>query len=110
MADTTLPEGFQELERFVDKWDRVGTNARYQERLASSMPELESFHAAIGDSLPQIKTLLDSINFEDYDDSHRRLARLVFAWVPVAEAVEVFKQPRVPDSKMYWDVQVEPDM
>ena len=58
----------------------------------------------------EIKTYLDAKDFVDYSEEDRRLARLVFAWVPVAEAVEVFKQPRVPDSKMYWNIEIEPEI
>ena len=36
------------------------------------------------------------------------LGRLLIGWVPVAEAIEVFKQARVPDSKGYWELVQEP--
>lgn len=110
MNESMLPAGFTELAHFAPKWDHPGTNQRYAERLASTMGELEGFHAAIKLRLPEIKSYLDGKPFSEYTEADRRLARLVFAWVPVAEAVEVFGQPRVPDSKMYWDIQVEPDM
>jgi hypothetical protein len=58
----------------------------------------------------KIRDYLDAKTFDAYTESDLRLARLVFAWVPVAEAVEVFKQPRVPHSKMYWDVKDEPEL
>ena len=110
MSKMALPAKFSHLEMFVGKWDLPDTNKRYAERLKSSFSELEAFHAAIKKALPDIQAHLDAKNFEDYDDEDRTLARLAFAWAPVAEAVEVFKQPRVPDSKMYWDVQVEPEL
>ncbi|HLY56913.1 MAG TPA: hypothetical protein VKS60_15220 [Stellaceae bacterium] len=107
---TALPEPFSELSGFVEKWDLPGTNERYACRLSSSIRELEDFHGALRARLPEIKAYLDGKPFADYTEDDRRLARLVFAWVPVAEAVEVFKQPRVPDSKMYWDVKFEPEV
>jgi hypothetical protein len=106
----SLPASFADLERFVLKWDKPGTNERYSERLASTMTELRDFHAAVRDRLTDIQAHLDPIPFAQYQEQDRRLARLVFAWVPVAEAVEVFKQPRVADSKMYWDVTNEPEL
>lgn len=109
VADS-LPEAFRDLDRFVSKWDREGTNPRYAERLSSSMTELEDFHDAVLARVGDIKRHLDAKSFADYSGSDRRLARLVFAWVPVAEAVEVFRQPRVPQSKMYWDIRIEPDL
>jgi hypothetical protein len=105
-----LPTQFSELERFVAKWDVRGLNARYAIRLASKMEELQEFHDAVMPLLPKIKTYLDSKPLNDYSDEDRRLGRLMFAWVPAAAAVEVFKQPRVPDSKTFWDVRIEPDL
>jgi hypothetical protein len=106
----TLPPPFADLVRFVGKWDHPGTNERYAMRLSSTMPELEDFHDALLPRIEEIRAYLDARTFDDYTEADLRLARLVFAWVPVAEAVEVFKQPRVPHSKMYWDVKVEPEL
>ena len=110
MSETLLPSDFQHLTPFVAKWDHPGTNERYAERLSSTFDELQAFHQAVDHDFSSISAYLDAKAFADYDEADRRLARLVFAWLPVAEAVEVFKQPRVPDSKMYWDIQVEPDL
>lgn len=109
MVDKALPPPFAHLERFVERWDHPGTNGRYTERLNSAFSDLQEFHKALGAELKAIKAYLDAKTFENFEESDRRLARLAFAWPVVAEAVEVFKQPRVPDSKMYWDVQVEPE-
>ena len=109
-SETSLPAPFGDLSRFVAKWDHPGTNERYAMRLASTMPELQDFHDAVLPRVEAIRAYLDAKSFDEYTDSDLRLARLVFAWVPVAEAVEVFKQPRVPHSKMYWDVKVEPEL
>jgi hypothetical protein len=105
-----LPEGFEDLQRFVAKWDHPGTNGRYTERLASSISELEDFHASFRARLPDVKTHLDARAFDEYSEADGRLARLAFAWIQAAEAVEVFRQPRVPDSKTQWDFQVEPEL
>jgi hypothetical protein len=110
VTEKLLPEGFADFERFVAKWDKPGTSERYAERLASTIEELQEFHDAFLPQLVDIRAYLDSKAFADYTDADRRLGRMTFAWVSVAEAVEVFKQPRVPDSKMYWDVRVEPQL
>jgi hypothetical protein len=103
----SLPPTFAELERFVEKWDKPNSNSRYAERLASQFPELLDFHDAVLRRIHDIKEYLSSKGFLDYSPEDIRLAHLAFAWVPVAEAVEVFKQPRVPDSKGVWDVHAE---
>lgn len=110
MTKPLLPSAFAELARFVAKWDAPSTNERYAIRLSSSMKEMQALYDAIAPRIEDIKAHLDAKSFDAYTDADRRLARLMFAWVHVAEAIEVFKQPRVPDSKMYWDVQVEPDL
>jgi hypothetical protein len=110
MPDSSLPAQFADLERFVAKWDKNGTAERYSVRLGSSMEELQDFHDALLPRVSEIRAFLDEKSFADYSDADRRLGRLAFAWISAAEAVEVFKQPRVPDSKVYWDVRQEPDL
>jgi hypothetical protein len=110
VTETILPEQFADLQRFVAKWDRQGTAERYAVRLASTMDEMQDFHDAILPRMPAIRAHLDGKSFNAYLDADRCLGRLAFAWISAAEAVEVFKQPRVPDSKGYWDVRAEADL
>jgi hypothetical protein len=110
VSEQLLPDNFTDLERFVAKWDKPGTSERYLERLASTMGELEDFHDAFLPRIASIRAYLDAKDFAEYAEADRRLGRITFAWVSVAEAVEVFKQPRVPDSNMYWDTRVEPQL
>lgn len=110
MTNDILPVQFADLARFVPKWDKSGTAERYATRLASTIEELQEFHDALLPRMTEVKAFLDSKSLAEFSEADRRLGRLTFAWVSVAEAVEVFKQPRVPDSKMYWDVRAEPDL
>jgi hypothetical protein len=110
VTEIILPEQFADLQRFVPKWDKPGTAERYAVRLASTMEELQDFHDAILPRMAAIKAHLDSKSFSAFSDADRCLGRLAFAWISAAEAVEVFKQPRVPDSKGYWDVRAEADL
>lgn len=108
MAEQILPEQFADLEHFLAKWEKPGFADRYAQRLASTIDELQEFHDALLPRIAGIRAYLDGKGFDGYSDADHRLARLTFAWPTVAEAVEVFKQPRVPDSKMSWEVCVEP--
>jgi hypothetical protein len=110
VTEVILPAQFAELQRFVAKWDKPGTAERYAVRLASTMEELQDFHDALLPRMAAIRAYLDAKSFDAYSDADRRLGRLAFAWISAAEAVEVFKQPRVPDSKGYWDVRAEADL
>jgi hypothetical protein len=103
-----FPEPFADLAGFAAKWDKPGTSERYLERLASTFEELQAFHDAFLPRIADIRTYLDGKDFSSYNDTDRALGRVTFAWVSAAEAVEVFKQARVPDSKMYWKTAAEP--
>src|SRR5262245_51441070 len=98
MSGSKLPPGFTELERFVDKWDRPGTQQRYAERVASSMGEMTDFHDHMMSRGAEIIRYLDTKEFVEYSDADTRLARLMFAFGIVAQAVEVYKSPIVPDT------------
>lgn len=110
MAEHGLPAQFSALEQFVTKWDKPGTGARYATRLASTIEELQDFHDALLPRIEEVGAYLDGKSFFDYSEADRRLGRLAFAWISAAEAVEVFKEPRVPGSKTYWEVRREPDL
>lgn len=103
-----LPKAFSELEPFVSQWSNARMADQYAARLASSMSEMQVFHDAMKPQIPAIRTYLDEIKFSDYSPADAALAHLLFGWVPVAEAVEVFKQVRVPDSKMFWEIVESP--
>jgi hypothetical protein len=98
MNRNLLPPQFADLERFAQDWDLPGTNARYAKRLASRMEVMSSFFEAMMDRVEAVKAYLDSKSFGDYSDQDRRLARLMFAVGVVGPAVEIFRQPAVPDS------------
>lgn len=93
-----LPEPFSDLERYVPTWDKPGTNARYAIRLASSMNDMKVFYRDIIARLAEIKKYLDAKPFAQYNDGDKSLARLVFAACIAGQAVEVYRQPTVPDS------------
>lgn len=110
MATPLLPDQFSALERFIGKWDLPDINARYAMRLETPIAQQQEFNDAIVADAEAIKTHLDSKPFADWDDADRRLARLMFAFTLVAQAVQVYKQPAVPDSGSVaaLDVTMEP--
>lgn len=103
-----LPDRFSELNEFVERWCNRGISEQYAARLNSSVADMQPFYEAVKLRIAEIKAYLDEIPFEDYTESDTALGRLTIAWVPVAEALEVFKQARVPDSKGYWELVEEP--
>jgi len=103
-----LPAEFSELNEFVDNWCNPGMAEQYAARLDSSIPEMQPFYEAVKLRVQDIRDYLDQIAFEDYTEADAALGHLLIGWVPVAEAIEVFKQTRVPDSKGYWEFVQEP--
>jgi len=103
-----LPAPFSELNTFVERWCKTSMSEQYAARLNSTIAEMQPFYEAIKARVEDIKAHLDAKAFEDYSEADAALGRLAIAWVPVAEAIEVFRQPRVPDSKSYWELVEEP--
>ena len=104
-----LPDQFSELNQYIDRWDNRGMADQYAARVNSTMEEMQGFYDAVKARIPEIREYLDSKEFSEYSEGDRILGNLVFAWVPVAESVEVFKQPTVPDSKSWWNIVDEPE-
>jgi hypothetical protein len=94
----SLPAEFADLEP-VAEWAVPSERARYSKRLASSMAELQSFYDAV---FPRIDDALAYLEqFDDLDampDDARHLLWLYCALATVSFPVEVWRQPRVPDS------------
>ncbi len=94
-----LPEGFQSLEPFIEKWGELYTaDERYYARQTSTMEELQLFYSAASPFLNQSFEHLDTFSFgEDIlPDSQARLLRLMFSLAEVSQAIEIFGQPTVP--------------
>jgi hypothetical protein len=99
MAEQTkLPPAFKELERFVEAWDQPSLTERYAQRLARPMEELSDFHGHMMARGKEIIAYLDAKKFSEYSQEDLRLARLMFALGPVAQAVEVYKTQKVPNT------------
>jgi hypothetical protein len=104
----TLPAEFADLERFAD-WCLEFERERYAKRLSSSMAELQAFYDA---AFPRLEAAMEYLNQYDLDelpDDAQRLLWLCYSLVNVSFPVEVWRQPRVPDSgAASMDVVVEP--
>jgi hypothetical protein len=105
---TKLPAAFAELEPFAD-WALPSEADRYAKRVASSMDELQAFYDAAFPRLEDGADYLKGVALEGIADEDRSLLHLFEALVTVSFPVEVWRQPRVPDSgASSIDVTVEP--
>jgi hypothetical protein len=104
----TLPPEFADLEPFAD-WCLRTEAERYAKRLASSMDEMQAFYDA---AFPRIEDACDYLNQFDLHalpDDATQLLWLYYSLINVSFPVEVWRQPRVPDSgAASMDAVVEP--
>ena len=93
----TLPPDFADLEPFAD-WAIPTERARYAKRLASTMDELQAFYDAAFPRMEAATTYLEQYDVNDLPEDAQRLLWLYCSLVTVSFPVEVWRQPRVPDS------------
>ncbi len=93
-----LPSDFADLERFAERWCLATEPERWAERMSSSMDDMQEFYDA---SLPRIEEAIaycDKFQLDDMPDDAVAVLRLVYSFVIVSFAVELWRQPYVPDT------------
>ncbi|WP_174183680.1 hypothetical protein [Nocardia barduliensis] len=103
-----LPAEFADLAQFSD-WILATEPERYAKRLASSMDQMQRLYDTVFPRLQPALDYLDKHDWKDLPDEARNLFHLLQSLVMVSFPVEVWKQPRVPDSgAAYLDIVREP--
>ena len=95
---TSLPGEFADLEPFAAKWCLASEPERWDERMSSSMEEMQAFYDAILPRVPEALAYCDRFPLEDLPDDELHLLQLVHSFVIVSFAVELWHQPTVPDT------------
>ena len=104
-----LPEGFADLEPYVEDWARPTRAERYATRLSKTIDELDEFYDAIASHAEAAIAYLDGLDLSDLPDDAARLLHLLYSMILVSYPVNVFKQPRIPDSgAAFFDMVAEP--
>jgi len=108
-ATRTLPHGFADLERFVADWARPTRQQRYEMRLSKTIEELSEFYDAIAARAEAAIAHLDGLDLNDLPEDSARLLQLLYSMILVSYPVNVFMQPRIPDSgAAFFDMVAEP--
>jgi hypothetical protein len=103
-----LPAEFAALEPYGD-WVLATEPERYAKRLASTMAQMQAFYDAAFPLLEPALAHLDGFALPDLPEAERSLLHLMQSLIMVSFPVEVWKQPRVPDSgAAYLDLVTEP--
>jgi hypothetical protein len=104
----TFPAEFADLEPFAD-WALPSERDRYAKRIASSMDELQTLYDAVFPRLEGSVEYLKQVELDTISDEDEHLLWLFSALVTISFPVEVWRQPRVPESgASAFDVVVEP--
>jgi hypothetical protein len=103
-----LPAEFADLNPYL-AWALPTEPERYARRLASTMAEMQAFYDAAFPRLEDAMVYCGETPLDELDDDTRSLVHLMQSLVMVSFPVEVWKQPRVPDSgAAYLDLVKEP--
>ncbi len=85
----TLPEGFADLEPFVETWVIEGSANRAAKRSSSTPEEREAFFAAASPLMEKALDYLDERPLNELSPSEERLMNLMMSLAHIAPAVEI---------------------
>ena len=94
---SVLPNDFADLEPFSG-FALPSERARYDKRVESTMLELQAFYDAAFPRMDEAIAYIDQWPLDALPEDAQRLLWLYCALVTVSFPVEVWRQPRVPDS------------
>ncbi|MFC4376259.1 hypothetical protein ACFO5K_19355 [Nocardia halotolerans] len=97
-----LPAEFDDLEPFAADWCLATEPERYAKRLACSMDEMQALYDAAFPRIEDAIAYCDKFEWDDLPEDARSLFHLMQSLVMVSFPVEVWSQPRVPDSGAAW--------
>jgi hypothetical protein len=98
MSHRVLPDQFRELELFVTEWALATEKERNEKRLSSTMADLQAFYQAMLPRLEEVLNYLSQFTLDQMPEEARRLFYLSLSMAEVSPAIELFKQPSVPDT------------
>lgn len=97
-TDRVLPEQFADLEPFAPIWALRHGRDRYARRLASSMQDMQAFYDAVFPRAEEIMAYLERFPLDQLPDDALHLLWMLYSLSVVSPAVDLFKQPKVPES------------
>ena len=109
MSTGRLPDGFTELEPYVADWAKATRKERYDARLSKSFEELTAFYDAVAPRAEDALEHLNGLDLQDLPEDATRLLHILYSFALVSYAVNIFKQPKIPDSgAAFFDMVHEP--
>lgn len=93
-----LPLGFEELEPFVNAWAGMTTAKRMTTRCESPIAEIQAFYDAMIVRADEALRLVEQHPLNDLPEDVGTLFRLVLGLAQASIAIEVYGQPRAPET------------
>ena len=109
MAAALLPAEFSDLEPFVDDWCLDSEPERYAKRLNSKMEEIQAFYNAVMPRAEEAMCYLEKLPLDDLPEDAFRLLKLLYSLILMSFPVEIWRQPRIPDTgTAQFELKLEP--
>ena len=93
LYDQSLPDEFQELNCFSERWALPSERQRNERRRSSTMQEIQTFYEAMLPRMDAIITFLNDSPLDQLPDNAKRLFYLALSFMEVSPSVELFKEP-----------------
>jgi hypothetical protein len=93
-----LPQAFSDLEQFVADWALPTRAQRYEARLSKPFDELVRFYDAMAPRAEEAIGHLNGLDIDDLPEEATTLLHMLYSFILISYAVNVFKQNRIPDS------------
>lgn len=93
MTSTFLPPGFADLEPFATTWCLATEPRRWEQRLASTMDQMQTFYDACFPRAEDAIEYCDRFDLHDMPADVERLLQLLSSLALVSYAIEVWQQP-----------------
>jgi hypothetical protein len=94
-----LPPAFAELEPFAPKWCLATERERWAERASTSIEEMQVFYDAIYPRVTEAIAYCDTFALDALPGDAVHLLQLIYSFVIVSFAVELWRQPFPPDTR-----------
>jgi hypothetical protein len=95
---TMLPSEFSVLEPYATRWCLATEPERWQERMSSTMADLQEFYDAAFPHIADAIAYCDKFPLDDMPDDAVNLLRLIYSFVNISFPVELWRQVYVPDT------------
>ncbi len=93
-----LPDQFGDLEPFAAKWCLATEPERYNTRIATPIQEMRAFYDAVTPRAEAAMEYLEQFALDQLPEEGLNLLHLLYSMIEVSFPIEVWHQPRVPDS------------